>query len=253
MTLRLRNKTAIVTGAGSGIGRQSAIRMAEEGALVCITDIDDEGGRETLDLIGGRGFYLHHDVTQEDSWHAVIAGTLLRFGKLQILLNSAGIGVARDNIVECDEKSWDRLMAVNLHGTFMGCQQVVGHMKRVGGGSIINISSVLGLRGSADAMSYCASKGAVRLLMKSIAVHCGREGYNIRCNAICPGYIATPLGLSVRDSLGEEEFERLIDKHAVGRMGDADDVAHMVVYLASDESTFVTGTEMVVDGGYTAG
>ena len=105
MTLRLRNKTAIVTGAGSGIGRQSAIRMAEEGALVCITDIDDEGGRETLDLIGGRGFYLHHDVTQEDSWHAVIAGTLLRFGKLQILLNSAGIGVARDNIVECDEKA----------------------------------------------------------------------------------------------------------------------------------------------------
>ena len=98
-------------------------------------------------------------------------------------------------------------------------------------------------------MSYCASKGAVRLLTKSIAVHCGREGYNIRCNAICPGYIATPLGLSVRDALGEEEFERLIDKHVVGRMGDADDVAHMVVYLASDESTFVTGTEMVVDGG----
>ena len=126
-------------------------------------------------------------------------------------------------------------------------------MKQAGGGSLINISSVLGLRGSADALSYCASKGAVRLLTKSIAVHCGRQGYNIRCNAICPGYIATPLGLSVRESLGDEEFQRLVDKHVVGRMGVADDVAGMVVYLASDESSFVTGAEMVVDGGYTAG
>ncbi len=253
MTPRLRHKTAIVTGGASGLGRQSAVRMAEEGALVCVADIDGEGGAETLELMGGRGFFHHLDVTRDDSWSAAVAETLRRFGKLQILVNSAGIGVSRDNILECDVDRWERLMAVNLHGTFMGCRHAVTHMKRAGGGSIVNLSSVLGIRGSADAMSYCASKGAVRLLTKSIAVHCGREGYNIRCNAICPGYIATPLGLSVRESLGEKEFERLVAKHAVGRMGDADDVAHMVVYLASDESTFVTGAEMVVDGGYTAG
>ncbi len=253
MTQRLRYKAALVTGAASGIGRQSAIRMAEEGALVCVTDIDAEGLAGTLSLLAGRGFSLRHDVTDEDSWRSAMAATLERFGKLQILVNCAGIGVRNDNIVALDEESWDRLMAVNLHGTFMGCQQAIACMKQAGGGSLINISSVLGIRGSADALSYCASKGAVRLLTKSIAVHCGRQGYNIRCNAICPGYIATPLAISARDALEDEEFRRLVDKHALGRMGVADEVAGMVVYLASDESSFVTGAEMVVDGGYTAG
>ena len=253
MTQRLRHKTALVTGAASGIGRQSAIRMAEEGALVCVTDIDSEGLAGTLSLLPGRGFSLHHDVTDEHSWRSAMTAALERFGKLQILVNCAGIGVRDDTIVALDEEGWNCLMAVNLDGTFIGCQQAIACMKQAGGGSLINIASVLGIRGSADALSYCASKGAVRLLTKSIAVHCGRQGYNIRCNAICPGFIATPLATSARNVLGEEEFQRVVDRHALGRMGVADEVAGMVVYLASDESSFVTGAEIVVDGGYTAG
>lgn len=253
MSGRLRGKVALVTGAGSGIGRQAAIRMAEEGALVCVGDIDGERGRETLGNLNGRGFFLDHDVTDPAAWKSAIAAVLDRFGKLQVLVNSAGISVASDNIAECDDRCWNTTLEVNLHGTFTGCQQVIEPMRRAGGGSIINICSVLGLRGASHAMAYCASKGAVRLLTKSIAVHCGREGLGIRCNAICPGYIATPMGLGVRAALGDRVTDRLTARHVLGRMGDADDIAHMAVYLASDESAFVTGAEMVVDGGYTAG
>lgn len=253
MSGRLRGKVALVTGAASGLGRQSALRMAEEGALVCLADIDDEGGRESERMLGPRAFYLHHDVTCERSWRAAIDATLDRFGKLQVLVNSAGIARDGDDIETCDDACWQAILDVNLTGTWLGCRQAIAAMKRAGGGSIVNLCSVLALRGAGYAMAYCASKGAVRLLTKSIAVHCGRAGLDIRCNAICPGYMATPMGRAVEASVGSEEYRRLIARHALGRMGDSDDVAHMAVYLASDESRFVTGAEMVVDGGYTAG
>ena len=249
MTGRLRHKAALVTGGASGFGRQSAIRMVEEGALVCVADIDEERGRETAAMLGERGFFLRHDVAGEADWERAVRTAVDRFGKLQILVNCAGIALPDDTIADCDDAAWDRVMEVNLHGTFLGCRAAIGPMRRAGGGSIVNLASVLALRGASDSLAYCASKGAVRLLTKSVAQHCAREGTNIRCNAICPGYMDTNM---VRAFVGGEEERRLAASHPVGRMGDADDVAHMVVYLASDESTFVTGAEMVVDGGYTA-
>ena len=250
MSGRLRNKVALVTGAASGLGRQSALRMAEEGALVCLADIDDKRGRESERMLAGRGFYLHHDVTCERSWQAAVAATLDRFGKLQVLVNGAGIARDGDDIEACDDDRWQAILDVNLTGTWLGCRQAIAAMRRAGGGSIVNLCSVLGLRGSAAAMAYSASKGGVRLLTKSVALYCGRAGLDIRCNAICPGYMATPMG---PPAAGAEESRRLIAKHALGRLGDGDDVAHMAVYLASDESRFVTGADLPVDGGYTAG
>ena len=252
MTGRLRHKAALVTGGASGLGRQSAIRMVEQGALVCVTDIDGERGEQTAAMLGGRGFFLRHDVSSEADWDRAVRTAVDRFGKLQILVNCAGVGLANDNIADCDDAVWDGIMDANLHGAFLGCRAAIAPMRGAGGGSIVNLASVLALRGASDALAYCASKGAVRLLTKSVALHCAREGTNIRCNAICPGYMDTNMVRAFIDGTGEEERRRLTALHPLGRMGDADDVAHMVVYLASDESTFVTGAEMVVDGGYTA-
>ena len=253
MSGRLKGTVALVTGGASGFGRQSAIRLVEEGALVCVTDIDEVGGAEAAAMLGKRGFFQRHDVTQEADWNAAIRTTLDRFGKLQVLVNSAGIGLEHDTISECDDDTWNTMMDVNLHGTFLGCRLAIEPMRRAGGGSIINLSSVLGLRGSGGALSYCASKGAVRLLTKSVAVHCARQKTNIRCNSIHPGYMLTPMVRNLIDEIGEEEVAKMTAMHPLARMGDSDDIAHMVVYLASSESTFVTGAEMVVDGGYTAG
>lgn len=253
MSERLKNKVALVTGAASGFGRQSAIRMVEQGALVCVTDVNLEGVEETAAMLGGRGFSLHHDVASPEAWDEAIRAVLYRYGKLDVLVNSAGIGVEFDNIGECDDVIWNAVMDANLHGTYLGCRAAIEPMKRAGGGSIINLASVLAIRGEAYALAYCASKGAVRLLTKSIAVHCGEQKNNIRCNAICPGYMLTPMVHRFTSEIGPEETRRIADKHPMGRMGDSDDIAHMVVYLASDESTFVTGADMVVDGGYTAG
>ncbi len=253
MSRRLKNKVALITGGASGFGRQSAIRMVEEGALVCVTDIDDAGGTETAAMLGARGFYHHHDVTDEAAWRSAIDTTLRQFGKLNVLVNSAGIGLENDTIAECDDDLWNTMLDVNLNGTFLGCRLAIDPMRRAGGGSIINLSSVLGLRGSGESLAYCASKGAVRLLTKSVAVHCAKQKTNIRCNSIHPGYMLTSMVRHFIDEIGESEAEALSAMHSLGRMGDSDDIAHMVVYLASDESTFVTGSEMVVDGGYTAG
>ncbi len=254
MSGRLQDKVGLVTGGASGFGRQSAIRMAEQGALVCVTDINDTDGAETAAMLGSRGFYLHHDVTDAANWNTVIRAVLDRFGKLQVLVNSAGVAMENDDIASCDDAIWNTVMDVNLHGTFLGCRLAVEPMRRAGGGSIINLSSVLGLRGTGDALAYCASKGAVRLLTKSVAVHCARQKTNIRCNSIHPGYMLTSMVRQFIEETGDDdEAQTLSSLHPLGRMGDSDDIAHMVVYLASDESTFVTGAEMVVDGGYTAG
>lgn len=254
MNGRVQHKVALVTGGASGFGRQSAIRLAEEGALVCVTDLNEEGGEETAAMLGPRGVFRRQDVTDDAAWEETIRAVLKRFGKLDVLVNSAGVAHPGDNIEACDDRIWDLVMDVNLTGTFLGCRHAIQPMRRAGGGSIVNLASVLALRGEAGAMAYCASKGGVRLLTKSVAAHCGKERNGIRCNAICPGYMLTGMLYDYLDSTNDREGEhaRIASMHALGRLGDSDDIAHMVVYLASDESRFVTGAEMVVDGGFTA-
>jgi len=253
MSGKLENKVALVTGGASGFGRQSAIRLSECGALVCVSDINEDGGQETAKMLGTRGFFHKHDVTKQEGWKEVIGATLDRFSKLDILLNSAGVDHPKDNVEEPDDTVWRFILDVNLHGTFLGCRQVIPSMRRAGGGSIINLGSILGLKGDGGALAYCASKGGVRLLTKSIARYCGKEKNGIRCNAICPGYMLTGLLRKYLDTTNDKEDQhaKLASLHALGRLGDADDVANLVVYLASDDSRFITGAELLVDGGYT--
>jgi NAD(P)-dependent dehydrogenase (short-subunit alcohol dehydrogenase family) len=254
MTGRVAGKVALISGGASGFGRQSAVRLREAGAHVVVTDIDAEGGAGTLDLIGGNGLFMTLDVTSEENWSDVVDRTVATYGKLDVLVNSAGVAVENDNIEELDDAGWKFVIDANLTGTFLGCTTVYPAMVKAGGGSIVNLSSVLGLVGSGGALAYCASKGGVRVLTKAAAVYGGESGHNIRCNAICPGYMKTPMveAFLLRDEDPEGLRAELERKHPMGHMGDADDIAHLVVYLASDESKFVTGSEIAVDGGYTA-
>jgi NAD(P)-dependent dehydrogenase (short-subunit alcohol dehydrogenase family) len=193
------------------------------------------------------------DVTQEPSWQAAVAETVARFGALHGLLNAAGIGV-RNDIEDCTLEEYRRINDINALGTFLGCKLAIPAIKESGGGSIVNISSVLGLRGAAYALAYSASKGAVRTLTKNVALHCAQMKYNIRCNSVHPGYIDTPmiaprLEQNVQNMTGRQFLEEL---HPLGRLGRADEVANMILFLLSDESTFSTGSEFVCDGGLTA-
>jgi len=251
---QLHNKVALVTGGASGFGRQSAVRLAEGGALVCVTDINVMGGKETADMLGGRGFFQEHDVTDVSQWTKAIGAVLDRYGRLNVLVNSAGVDHPRDNIEECDDSVWNFVMKVNLDGTFLGCRMTIPSIRRAGGGSIINLASVLALRADAGAIAYCASKGAVRALTKSVAAYCGQQRNGVRCNAICPGYMLTSMLRKYFDSTNDRDamHARLASFHPLNRLGDSDDVANLVVYLASDQSNFVTGAEMTVDGGFTA-
>ena len=254
MSGRVAGKVALITGGASGFGRQSALRLRQEGAHVVVSDIDAEGCAGTLELIGGNGLHLALDVTSEAQWREVVARTVETYGRLDILVNSAGVGVQNDNVEELADADWQFVMDVNLTGTFLGCREVFPVMERAGGGSIVNLSSILGLVGSSGALAYCASKGGVRILTKSVAVHGAEDGRNVRCNAICPGYMQTPMveDFLRRDDDPEGLRAEIESRHPMGRMGDADDIAYLVVYLGSDESKFVTGSEITVDGGYTA-
>lgn len=251
---RVAGKTALITGAGLGLGRASALLLAQQGAHVICTDITQADVEETVRLIteaGGSARAMLHDVSQPDDWDRVSASVAAREGFLDILVNNAGIAPT-GTIETADLAQWQRCMAVNSDGVFLGCKHAVALMKQKGGGSIINLSSIDGIIGEADLVAYCASKGAVRTLTKSVAVHCAEQGYGIRCNSIHPGYIWTPQTQNYFAALGQPEAERARaqSRHPIGRLGKPDDIAYMVLYLASDESTFVTGSEMVVDGGY---
>ena len=254
MNGRVAGKVAFITGAASGFGRQSAIRLSEQGAAVVITDVDREGLEETRQLLGGDTVASVLDVSSQAQWNEVFDAAMREMGRLDVLLNCAGNAPGPDNIEECSDEMWDSVMDVHLTGTFLGCQKAVSVMKRGAGGSIINLSSVLGNRGYAGSLAYSAAKGAIRLMTKSVAIHCGRCQYQIRCNSIHPGYMMTPMVTSWLEAQDDPQalYDELVEHHPIGRLGDADDVAQMVVYLASDESKFVTGAEMMVDGGYTA-
>ncbi len=253
---RLDGKVVLVTGGALGIGRAAAEMCAREGARVVVTDIKDEEGRETVqrvEQIGGAGAFMHHDVASEAEWHQVVAATLERFGQLDALVNNAGLGIggtAEDTSVE----DWRRLMAVNLDAVFLGTREAIRAMKGRHGGSIINMSSIEGIVGDPNLAAYNASKGAVRLFSKSAALHCAKAGYGIRVNTIHPGYVWTPMVENYLRSQGDvAEGRRALDAmHPVGHVGEPDDIAYGIVYLASDESRFMTGAELVIDGGYTA-
>jgi 3(or 17)beta-hydroxysteroid dehydrogenase len=252
---RVENKIAIVTGAASGLGLASARMLAREGATVVLTDRNAEAGARAADELGAPHRFRALDVTVADAWTAVVDETVAAFGRLDVLVNSAGMGIVGD-IETATLKDLRLMQAVNVEGVFLGCQNAIRVMKATGGGSIINVSSVAGLIGEASLAGYCASKGAVRLLTKSVALHAARKGYGIRCNSVHPSFIDTPMVQSMCEAMSSKDpakaRERLTQAAPLGRLGEPDEVAYLVVYLASDESRFTTGAELVIDGGLTA-
>jgi len=251
---RVEGKVAIITGAASGIGKACAEVLAREGAAVVVTDRKQEDGERVAAALGAPHVFRALDVTDEAAWTRIVDETVATHGRLDILVNAAGLGIPGD-IETQTVKAFRLLYAVNVEGVFLGCRAVFAPMRRSGGGSIINVSSVAGLIGDPGAVGYCASKGAVRLLSKSVALHGARGDAPIRCNSVHPSFIDTPMVEQLVQAMGgdpDKTMQRLERASALGRLGEAEEVAYMVLYLASDESRFVTGAEMVIDGGTTA-
>jgi 3(or 17)beta-hydroxysteroid dehydrogenase len=253
MAGRLAGKAAFITGGASGLGKAMAIAFAAEGANVAVADIDQQRGHEVAKAIGDRAIFLPHDVTSEEQWVANLNETTLAFGHLDTLVNNAGIGT-RGTVEQTTLAEWRRIHAVNLEGPFLGCKYGIGLIGRSGGGAIINISSVAGLIGARDSAAYCSSKGGVRLLTKSVALHCAHRKNGVRCNSIHPVYTDTPMvGQMLAESRRPEKMlEGIKAMVPLGRLGTPEELAAMAVYLVSDEARFVTGAEFVFDGGYTA-
>ena len=246
--MRLDGKAALITGAGSGIGRESALLFAAEGAAIVVVDIEDRGGCETVAAIeraGGRAVYVHADVAKATDAARMIASAEKEFGKLDVLFNNAGIMHSQDDdAVSTDEAVWDLTMSV-----FLGCKFGIPAMKRAGGGSIINTASIVALVGSAaPQLAYTASKGAILSMSKELAAIHARE--NIRVNALCPGPLRTDLLMKILDT--EAKKQRRLVHIPMGRFGLAKEIARAALFLASDDSSFMTGTEFLVDGGITA-
>lgn len=253
---RVDGKVALITGGRRGLGKASAIMLAREGAKVAISDRKEEGADAVINEItkgGGEAIFILQDVTKEEDWKRTIAAVLERFGKLDILVNNAGVGVGK-NIEEVTLEQWRWVMSVNLDGVFLGTKYGIEAMKKTGGGSIINMSSIEGIIGDRRLAAYDASKGGVRIFTKSAALHCAKAKYNIRVNTVHPGFIDTPMVAGFLKAQEDPVAARkaLEALHPLGHLGEPNDVAYAVLYLASDESKFATGSELVVDGGFTA-
>ncbi len=251
----LTDKVALITGGASGIGRASALLFAREGAAVAITDLNQKAGQEVAAEIyqsGGRAIFEPADVTLASDCHRVVQRTVAEFGAIHILFNNAGI-VRRASVVELSEPDWDRVMAVNVKAIYLMCREVIPIMTENGGGSIVNTSSGWGLAGGPRAAVYCASKGAVVLLTKAMAIDHGSQ--KVRVNCICPGDTNTAMLRQEAQQLSASAADFLADsaKRPLGRVGTPEEIAQAALYLASDASSFVTGTSLVVDGGGLAG
>jgi 3(or 17)beta-hydroxysteroid dehydrogenase len=248
MAGRVEGKVAIVTGAGSGLGRADAIALAREGARVVVTDINQAGGEETAAAIGPAARFLRHDVCEEADWQRVVAETLRAFGRLDVLVNNAGLVVFK-SVEDCTLDEFRRLNAVMSEGTFLGCKHAIPAMRATGGGSIVNVSSVAAIKGVAPIIAYTAAKGAIRSMTRSVAVHCQERGYGIRCNVILPGAHETPM---TRQALAElPRSEAGLGQIQARGQGQPEDVANLVLFLASEESRQITGAELVIDNGET--
>ena len=248
--MRLEGKVAMITGAARGQGAAEARLFAQEGAKVIVADVSDPEGIAVAAEIaeaGGDAIYVHLDVTDESEWEAAVQSAITSFGKLDILVNNAGIW-RRGHVMETSSEQWDDIMDVNAKGVFLGTKAAIPEMRKAGGGSIVNISSTAGLVGSKTSSAYSASKGAVRIFSKSTAIQYASEG--IRANSIHPGPIDTDMGDQVWPDPTSREAS--ISRTALSRIGTAQDIAYGALYLASDESSFVTGSELVIDGGVTA-
>jgi NAD(P)-dependent dehydrogenase (short-subunit alcohol dehydrogenase family) len=253
-TGRLQGKVALITGAASGIGAETARAMAREGARLVLTDRAIEAGEGVaagLAALGAEAVFMPHDVAVEDDWIGIVAAAKARFGRIDVLVNNAGVGIPTP-LLQTTLEAWRSVTAVNLDGVFLGMRHVCPVMAEGGGGSVINISSVLGKVGRANASAYCASKGAVLMLTKSGALELAPLG--IRVNSVHPGYIETPMiTTAIQNSgIGNSLRDMLVSQHALGRLGAPAEIANGIVFLASDESSFMTGSELVIDGGYTA-
>jgi NAD(P)-dependent dehydrogenase (short-subunit alcohol dehydrogenase family) len=249
--LSLEGKVAMVTGAASGIGRGIAIRLAEMGASVAVLDVNEEGGLETVASVTagkGRGVFVKCDVRNGVECRNAVDRTIVSFGKIDILCNNAGI-VIRKDVVELAEEEWVRAVDVTLKSIYLLSHEVIPNMIKNGGGSIINTGSGWALKGGARAASYCAAKGGALNLTRAMAIDHGK--HNIRVNCVCPGDVQTPMLLSECAQLGQDvdEFMQAAADRPLGRVGTPDDVANAVLFLASDMSSWVTGTHLVVDGG----
>ncbi|MFI4976861.1 MAG: SDR family NAD(P)-dependent oxidoreductase [Caulobacterales bacterium] len=256
---RVADKVALVTGGASGIGRGCAEVLAREGATVVITDIQDDKGKALADSInqtGGKARYLHHDVTSEDEWIGIAGEVERDLGRLDILVNNAGIGVGSPSITTMALSEFRRQQAINVEGVFLGIKHCLPVMRRAGhGGSIINMSSVAGLKGSPILAAYCATKGAVRLLTKAVALECGAAQDGVRVNSVHPGLIETPIWIGIA-GISQPGTNEAPDLDAMSALtvplavkGLPADIANGVLWLASDESRYVTGAELVIDGG----
>jgi len=252
---RVENKVAIVTGGALGIGKSACLLLAKEGAKVAVTDILDQEGQRVVNEIkgfGGAAKFWHLDVSKEEEVRKVFADIYKTFGKINVLVNNAGISGVSKPTDEITEEEWDRVMAVNVKGVFFCTKHSISYMRKANGGSIINLSSIYGIVSAPDVPPYHASKGAVRIMTKTDAFLYAKD--NIRVNSVHPGFIWTPMLENFLKSQGEVEAGRkMLDSlQPIGHIGEPEDIAYGIVYLASDESKFVTGSELVIDGGYTA-
>ncbi|WP_209122992.1 SDR family NAD(P)-dependent oxidoreductase [Alkalihalobacillus sp. BA299] len=246
--MRVKNKVAIVTGGSSGIGRSAALRLAEEGAKVIVSDVNEQAGEETVSAIhknGGEASFIKADVSNEEEIKRLMNSTFKQYGSIDIVFNNAGVGNQQLKITELETEEWDKVVNINLKGVYLGMKHAIPYMEKGNGGSIINTSSVLGIKGMKFQGPYNAAKGGVITLTKNAALEFGKK--NIRVNAIAPGVIDTPI---INDWREDEWKWGIISKaNALRRLGKPEEVANVVLFLASDEASFVTGSTVMVDGG----